>query len=768
MTKSRYLLENNKLTRTILETVGALVVVMDTDGTIVYFNRACQNTTGFTEAEALGRAPWDFLLPEAMREPVKGVFAKLTAGDFPSIYENAWLTKDGDEKVIAWTNSVTLNDDQSIQYVIGTGIDISERANAERNLKKSEHEVRTILETMTDTFYRTDAQGCVTMLSNSVEILLGYSVEELIGKKMTDLYVDPQNRDELIRKLQQGNGCITGFEARLRHKDGREVWISASSKLLRDKQGGYAGIEGTVRDITENINTALALQEAHAELETRVELRTKELKKSETRLRAITESTPDAIISVDKGGQIIQWNLGAEKMFGYQAAEVMGQSVTILMPQRYQHGHTHGLKHFMAKEGVRLEKTSVEVDALRKDGCEFPVELTLSDWRIDNDVFVTSIIRDISERKEAEDMLRKLSRALEQSPSAVFITNTQGTIEYVNPRFTKLTGYTPEEAIGKNPRILKSKDTPRDVHVDMWRTIEAGKEWRGEIKDTHKNGSQFWAYVTIAPVKDEEGTNTHYVATHEDISQRKDAEHAVQSALKEAEFASRAKSELMANMSHELRTPLNAIIGFSSTIQAETFGPIGNDKYREYLDDINNSGQHLLELINDILDVSAIEAGMLELHKEPFAIGDVLDASIRFVKHRAEQGDIHLIIDVQGELPPLVADERRVKQIILNLLTNAIKFTPPGGSVSCIASLTGDGSHVLTVSDTGIGMSKVELIKAMAQFGQVDSSLSRKHEGTGLGLPLTQGLVELHGGMLKIESEKGKGTMVIVRFPKPA
>lgn len=231
-----------------------------------------------------------------------------------------------------------------------------------------------------------------------------------------------------------------------------------------------------------------------------------------------------------------------------------------------------------------------------------------------------------------------------------------------------------------------------------------------------------------------------------------------------AEVANRTKSDLMANMSHELRTPLNAIIGFSGSMKSETFGSL-NDKYKEYAHDINISGEHLLDLINDILDASAIEAGKLKLVEENMDVGKVFEATLRMVNDRADEGNIRLTSNTNDGLPKIHADKRRLIQILLNLLTNAIKFTPPGGEVSITASLDGGDAYIFTVTDTGIGMDEEDLAKAMSKFGQVDSSLSRKHEGTGLGLPLAKGLVDLHDGTFEIESEKGKGTTVTVRFP---
>ena len=237
-------------------------------------------------------------------------------------------------------------------------------------------------------------------------------------------------------------------------------------------------------------------------------------------------------------------------------------------------------------------------------------------------------------------------------------------------------------------------------------------------------------------------------------------------ALLNAEAANRAKTEFLANMSHELRTPLNAIIGFSEVIQNEIMGKVqDNPRYVDYARDIRQAGTHLLSVINDILDIAKIEAGQLDLREDVFGLGEALEACVKMLADQATESGLELVCAGPDDLPNLWADEKMFKQIAINLLSNAIKFTPEGGRVTLNAEIEPDGALKLTVTDTGIGIAADDLEMALAPFAQVDSAYCRSHEGTGLGLPISKALAELHGGSLDMESEPGVGTTVTVRFP---
>jgi signal transduction histidine kinase len=247
--------------------------------------------------------------------------------------------------------------------------------------------------------------------------------------------------------------------------------------------------------------------------------------------------------------------------------------------------------------------------------------------------------------------------------------------------------------------------------------------------------------------------------------ERKRGEKLLFEAKEKAESASKAKSEFLATMSHELRTPLNAILGFSEVIQNEIFGPIGNERYQEYLDDIINSGRHLLDLINEILDLAKIEAGKADIYEENLSILALIDSCLRLVKERAKTSRVTISTNLDDGAPTLRADESMLKKIVLNLLSNAVKFTPPGGEVFVEVKPDDDGALLLVIGDNGIGIAEKDQGRVFEYFVQVDGALNRKYVGTGLGLPLAKSLTELHGGTIKLESALGEGTTVTVRFP---
>ena len=338
-------------------------------------------------------------------------------------------------------------------------------------------------------------------------------------------------------------------------------------------------------------------------------------------------------------------------------------------------------------------------------------------------------------------------------------------ILYVNPAFARITGYEAQEVVGQPLRFLNTKGTPPDQSEKLERALVQRRAANLLLRSHRKDGKPFWNDMHVNPIVAPSGEIAHVVAFITDASPRIRAEENLREAKRQAEIANRAKSDFLANVSHELRTPLNAIIGFSEIIKMQMFGAIGQPLYAEYARDIHGSGQHLLAIINDILDLSKIEAGRFQLHTEQVLVAELFRDCLRLVHERADAAGLKLREAIDPQTPSLLVDRRATKQILINLLGNAIKFTPQGGVVTLAAEKAGSGWAMLSVTDTGIGIPPEQIDNALSAFGQVDNPLTRSQQGTGLGLPIVKSLVELHGGRFSIESEVGIGTKVVMTLP---
>ena len=344
-------------------------------------------------------------------------------------------------------------------------------------------------------------------------------------------------------------------------------------------------------------------------------------------------------------------------------------------------------------------------------------------------------------------------------------TDTKHRVSYLSERFAEATGAVPADFLGKTAFEAGLRIVDGEAMTPQSEAFEIRGPFRKlRYKYTSHGEEQYWA-ISGSPVFDASGRFAGYRGTGSNVSAEIRSQQALLEAKTTSELASRAKSEFLANMSHELRTPLNAIIGFSEVIKDRLFGA-ALDRYVDYARDIFNSGTHLLAIINDILDLSKIEAGQTELYEEEIEIEGVTESVVQVLRQKIDAGKLTLKLDLPAGLPTIFADERKLKQILMNLLSNAVKFTPAGGRVTVSVSLDDAGNLRLVVTDTGIGMAPEEIPRALAAFVQIDSSLSRRHEGTGLGLPLAKALAELHGGQLDLISTPGRGTSVIVTLPR--
>ncbi|HEV7428021.1 MAG TPA: PAS domain S-box protein [Thermoanaerobaculia bacterium] len=470
----------------------------------------------------------------------------------------------------------------------------------------------------------TSPTGEIVYWNDGAERLFGYSSEEAIGR-LIDALVVPHSAKESLDQFRS-EALATGFStfetARLR-KDGSLIYTVVSNKAIYDDEGRAELIIITQKDVT------------HLKV-------LRDAKLVESQFRDLLESTPDAIIMANQTGRIVLANSQAETLFGYDRGEMLGTLVEVLLPGRYRGGHVAHRSGYFGQPRTRSMGAGLELYGLRKDGSEFPVEISLSPLQTDGGTLVMSAIRDITYRKEIE-------------------------------------------------RALQEKNV-------------------------------------------------------------------------ELERANQAKDRFLASMSHELRTPLNGIIGFAEFLSDGKPGPI-NDKQKEYLGDVLNSGRHLLHLINDMLDLVKIQAGRVDLAPEVFSLSEAIAEVCTGVHPLAASKGIEVVVTIAEGLDAVTLDKQRFKQILFNLLSNALKFTDDNGHVRIDVTPAGGDRFRLVVADDGIGIRAEDIGRLFTEFEQLETGTARRFGGTGLGLALTRKLVEIHGGEIAVESEFGKGSRFGVVLP---
>ena len=631
--------------------------------------------------------------------------------------------------------------------VLSLHTDITHIKDMEASLLDAETRYRKLVEMAPDlTCVVTD--GIITLMNSAgADMLRGNTPNEFIGKAFDD-FVHPDFRSVLIEEIEHLFD-ERWMPLRLIRCDGKVIDAELSALPFSDR--GLKTVMLVARDTSERKRAAEALINR------------------DVQLQGIMETVVDGIITIDERGTVQSFNKSAEKIFGYRAHEVIGHNVKMLMPAPYAGEHDGYLAKYQKSQEARIIGKGREVVGLRKNGATFPLDLAVSEFTHDGDTLFIGVVRDITERKAAEEELsesrERFELAISGAGEGIWDWNMHSDQLYISAKIRDLTGY--------KKQYIKAKSWLRLIHPDdrgdyQYRLIRHLKgetpSFFAECRLRHKDGGSRWIRISGMALRDKAGWVYRMAGSVGDITERIAFQQQIIEAKERAEIANRVKTEFLANMSHELRTPLNAIIGFSDVMLSGLFGGI-EPRYQEYIENIRDSGSHLLAVINDILDVSRIEAGRMELRPERTHANELVEAAMRLIRDRAHEAGLSLTRRLSKDLPDLMVDSQRIKQVLLNILSNAVKFTPAGGKVVVKASVKKTGEMVIAIHDTGIGMSEEDIAIALTPFGQVDSKLARKFEGTGLGLPLTKSFVELHGGRLEIESAPNEGTIVSVRFP---
>jgi PAS domain S-box-containing protein len=744
--------------RGLLESAPDAMVIANRDRRILLVNAQTEKLFGYSRGELVGQ-PVETLVPPRFRDDHPSDRAASAADPRVSGTgeggESYGLRKDGGEFPVEI--SLCLVETPEGVVVSSAIRDITER-------KRAEQKFRDLLESAPDAMVIVDAKGKIALANAQAEKLFGYAREEMIGQPV-ELLVPPRLH-EAHQKHRTGyfadpriRQMGAGIELYGVRKDGIEVPVEISLSPLETDEGVL--VSAAIRDITDR-------------------------KKAEEKFRGLLESAPDAMVIVDASGAITLVNRQTERLFGYSREELIGQPVELLVPQRLRDGHQRHRTAYSTGPRVRGMRAGMELLGVRKDGTEVPVEISLSPLETSEGVLISSAIRDITEQKRLKEELQWRNAALLEASefvNSIFQSSTEysiiaedldGNILAWNEGARRIYGYTSAEMVGKeNVRVLYAPEELASGKVGSALTtaLETGK-FEGEFQRVRKTGELFPARLTITLRRDSEGNPIGYVLISKDISEEKALEEQLKRKNQEIEEqyrrvqqANRLKSEFLANMSHELRTPLNAIIGFSELMHDGKVGPI-SEEHKEYLGDILTSSRHLLQLINDVLDLSKVESGKMELHPEPVVLEKLVGEVRDILRTLASQKRITTEVAIDPSLSEVITDPGKLKQVLYNYLSNALKFTPEEGRVRIRILPETGGAWRLEVEDTGIGIRPEDIGRLFVEFQQLDASSAKKFPGTGLGLALTRRIVEAQGGRVGVDSTPGKGSVFFAVLPR--
>ena len=669
--------------------------------------------------------------------------------------DGTWLWVIDRGKVVEW------DDHGAPVRMTGTHLDITERKQAEIALRLSEEKYRRLMESLDSAIFTVDSDGRFLFVNQVAAQLFGRTPHELVGRIQHDVFPAPiaaKQTERFTQVFREDRPLAFEWQTVVQ---AQPCWYRTTIQPMHDETGTISYVLVNSTDIHAFKQVQQALQELNHTLEERVKQRTAEV-------QDLYEHAPTGYHSLDAAGSLILINQTALRWMGYTRAEMLGRPYAdfLTAPSR----SNFALWYPLLKERGWLRDITLE--CIRKDGTTFPalIHATAIYDEQGNYLMSRATMLDNTERAQAEMALRESEEQnrllLAESPDAIVLFDHTGRVRQMNRAFALLTGYSNAQLDGHTLADLELITGEQMLH---WGTLvrqhlQAHQRFAAvEFRLTHANGEprEVSARVFGLGIRGE----LHFLTTMRDITAETKVAATLRHANMELARAARTKDEFLANMSHELRTPLNAILGLSEVLQ-EQISSLLNQRQRDALRNIEVSGRHLLSLINDILDLSKVEAGRMELQIERVAVANVCQSSLMFVKVLATKKALTLACHLHDQLADVEVDSKRLKQMLVNLLSNAVKFTPAHGRVSLVVTTDAAAGVIrFAVQDTGIGIAPQDLPLLFQPFQQLDSSLSRLHEGTGLGLMLVRRLAELHGGEVTVTSAVGQGSCFTIVLP---
>ena len=750
--------ESEEKLRVMFESITDGVIVTDLTGTVVEANDGAAHLVGYSNKEELiGRNAFEFVSPKDRALAMNATKKTLEGGLVQERTEYTILTADGEEINTDSSAAVLYDSSGNPTGIINVVRDITERKKAEEMLRESTERYRLLFESSEAGINLLDKYGNFLMVNKPASEPWGMSVENIVNKNIRDI-MPPDMANEamsLIHEIEE-TGTGRGQERYIKHLD--KYFIEDVRPVL-DSEGKFFGVQVLTYDITERKRVEEAMRA------------------SEERFKELADLLPQIVFETDETGNLTFVNRRALEAgsYGYTEEDIAkGWSALQMVAPQDQDRATQDMLRRLSGE----ELGAVEYTGLRKDGSEFSILIDANPSVRENKVVgLRGVVIDITERKKAEEEITLLSQALAMTATAVTLIDLDGKVMDVNEAMLRLHGFANKRSVlGKPVLDLVAPEQREAAAADMQDLWEKG-EVNGEYEIITEDGKTIPVETSVTVMKNTDGKATGLVAITRDITERKKAEQELQernAQLKaqreelvekatELELVSQAKSEFLASMSHELRTPLNAVIGFSELMLDGIPGEI-NDEQRGCVNDILDSGRRLLSLINDILDLSKVEAGKIELKLQNLDIADIITGVVQIMKPVLGKNGQEIEVSVMQGLPKVRGDKNRLEQILLNLLSNASKFTDQGGRVRIHVGRKDDYCQVAVI-DTGIGIKKEDQEHVFEAFVQGETLSDRKKEGTGLGLTLTKQFVEATGGRIWMESEYGKGSTFIFTIP---
>jgi PAS domain S-box-containing protein len=752
--------ESENYNRGLIESSVDALVTVNPDLTITDVNEQMVRLTGYSREDLVG-SPFKDYFTEPARASA-GVRQTLDDGSVTN-YELVLKSRAGKRTVVSFNAGTFKDTSGRIAGILAAARDITAQKRLEDQLRDQQNYNRSLIESSVDALMTVDPHGIITDVNEQTIRLMGYNRKQLEGSPFADYFTNAERAAAGV-KMTFDEGAVTNYELVLRSKSGRKCPVSFNAAVFRDTTGQVAGILAAARDITQQKEVEQALRE------------------QQTYTRGLIESNIDALMTTDTLGVITDVNKQMCAVTGCPQEELIGTPFKDYFtdPQRAE----DGIRQVLAEDRV----TNYELTIRARDGREVVVSYNATTFRGADGKLrgVFAAARDITEQKRLEQQIREQNRELTDTTAfmnnvlessteySIIAKDLDGKILAWNEGARRNYGYTAEEMVGKqNSQILHAAE---DIDAGRVKTLldtafETGKA-EGVFERVRKNGQRFTASLAVTLRRDASGVPIGYVLISKDITEQKRLEEQLRRKNDELEEqnhrvqeANRLKSEFLANMSHELRTPLNGIIGFAQLMYQEKVGPVSQD-HKEYLGDILTSSRHLLQLINDVLDLAKVESGKTEFRPQSVSLTKLIGEVRDILRTLTAEKRIQLNCAVDPEVENVVTDPAKLKQVLYNFLSNALKFTPDDGHVMVRARPEGPDRFRLEVEDTGIGIRAEDFSRLFIEFQQLDASSAKKYQGTGLGLALTRRLVEAQGGKVGVTSTIDRGSTFFAILPR--